>query len=210
MREAWYTVTDIGQARLLTEPQSRFFFEPFLAQDRTISAAAREIECAVDALFYRVQKFVDAGLLVVTRVEPRAGKPIKHYRSNADAYYIPFDLTPFATLEEHLAGQMLDDNRTIVQSMANLLRKMGLEGRRLYRNSEGEVWSDAASDSHTPFQIGAENIAVAYDFSIRLSLDWEEAVELQQELHALYERYIQRASESGKQYIWRVALVPTN
>lgn len=206
--DTWFTVTDAVQGRLLTDVPGRHFFEPFLARERTVSEAAAEVGCSVDAMYYRVQKLLKAGLLVVARTEARAGKALKHYRSNADAYVIPFSLTPSATLEEHLAEQLAEENALIARSFAAVLRLKGLEGRRLYRHADGQVWSDAAVDPAVPFSSGGQVAPVAHDFSVRLKLGQEDARRLQEELHRLYEHYSALVPRGGSEYIWRVALVP--
>ncbi len=103
---AKYEVHDPLQARLLTHPVSKEFFKPFLARERTVSQTAAELGRSVSATLYRVKTFLRAGLLYVAREEKRSGRPIKHYRSVADAFLIPSETTPYAGLEERLSAQL--------------------------------------------------------------------------------------------------------
>jgi hypothetical protein len=90
----------------LSDPESFRYFEPFIARDRTVKEAAEAVGCNLDTMLYRVRKFLNAGLLKVTRVEKRAGRPIKHYRSTSEAFFVPFEVTPYAELEERLEALM--------------------------------------------------------------------------------------------------------
>src|SRR5690554_4500150 len=95
-----HEVRDERQARLLLDPESLRFFRPFLARERTVSQAASEVKCAPSVMLYRVGTFLRANLLQIVRKEPRRGRPIKIYRSTHDEYFIPYALSPHATLEE--------------------------------------------------------------------------------------------------------------
>jgi hypothetical protein len=204
----WLTVEDPEQARLLSDPGAFRFFEPFLARERTVTAAAVEAGCSVDTMLYRVRKFLKAGLLRISRVETRAGRPIKHYRSVADALFVPFSATPYATLEERIENQFAPFNRTLIRSVAHLLRHTGRDGRRIYRHPDGEVWNDSAADPETPFRMDDEDLPAAYDFSTEIELELSEAKALQRELHELFERYAKRRPGRGQSYLWHLSLMP--
>ncbi|HEX7003480.1 MAG TPA: hypothetical protein VF168_04785 [Trueperaceae bacterium] len=206
--ETWTTVQDPRQAQLLSDREAFRYFEPFMAREKSVSEAARELGCSTDTMLYRVRSFLAAGLLRIVRVEPRAGRPIKIYRSSGDAYFVPFDVTPFATLEERLAEQMEEFSREVVHSSAALLRQTGRRGQRIYRTREGRVWNDSAADPHTPFIIGDPGVPAAYDFSQVIRLQEEDARRLQLELHSLFERYAAVADELGREYLWQVTLIP--
>ena len=92
-------VEDADQARLLTDSEAQMIFRPFLARELTASQAASETGRDLNAVLYRLRQFVAAGLVKVVREIKRAGRPIKVYRSTADAYFVPYEFTPFASLE---------------------------------------------------------------------------------------------------------------
>lgn len=104
--QAELVVRDPNQAQLLTESRSKEFFKPFVARELTASQAAHEVGCELSAMLYRIRTFQAAGLLAVVRQEKRAGRPLKVYRAVADAFFIPFDLTPYADYEERLMEQL--------------------------------------------------------------------------------------------------------
>ncbi len=152
--EAFYTVTDPEQARLLSNPASFKFFEPFVARERSVTAAAGEIGCSLDAVLYRVKTLLRAGLLEVSRLEKRAGRPIKYYRSVHDAYFIPFEVTPFAEVEERLTAHFRERQALVVPRMARALRQLEREGRRVYRRVDNdEVWQESAGEIERSFDL---------------------------------------------------------
>src|SRR5690606_28325481 len=112
---AFTTVTDPEQARLLNDADSKRLIPPLMshaptitaaARDLTVTAAARETGVDTNAVLYRVRQFLRAGLLKVVREVKRPGRPIKVYRSAHDAYFVPYELTPFASLEERMLAQL--------------------------------------------------------------------------------------------------------
>lgn len=145
--EAFHTVADSEQARLLSDRESFRFFEPFVARELSATAAAEEVGCALDTMLYRVKIFLKAGLLKVSRLEKRAGRPVKHYRSIHDAYFIPFEMTPYAELEERMREHHRAQEAVILPASAKLLRDSGLEGYEFYRHTDGTVWGNSASRS---------------------------------------------------------------
>lgn len=220
--EAFYTVTDPEQARLLSDPVSFRFFEPFIACERSVKAAAEGVGCTLDTMLYRVKTFLGAGLLQVARIEKRAGRPIKHYRSVHDAYFIPFEVTPYAGLEERLDAYYRERQKILVPAGARLLRSLGNEGRRVYRRlDDGDVWQESAGDTQT-FIDFYDAEAYARRFEARrgplgemmddtLYLTEAEAKALLLEFHALWWRYAQGRShseESGRPYFMQFNFLP--
>jgi hypothetical protein len=219
---AFHTVTDPEQARLLSDPESFRFFEPFVARACSVKAAAAEVGCSLSTMLYRVKTFLGAGLLQVARIEKRAGRPIKHYRSAFDAYFIPFEVTPYAGLEERLEAYYRERQKILIPAGARLLRTMGTEGRRLYRRlDDGEVWQESAGDTQT-FIDFYDTEAYARRLEARrgplgemmddtLHLTEVEAKALLLEFHALWWRYAQgrpHGEESGRPYFMQFNFLP--
>ena len=72
--------------------------EPFMKRERTLSEAAGELGVKLPSLLYHVGKFIELGLLEVTREQKRGGRAVKVYRATAEAFFVPFQLTPSETL----------------------------------------------------------------------------------------------------------------
>ncbi len=196
--EAFCVVRDAEQARLLSDPKSFHYLEPFIAQTRTVTAAAEEVGCNVDTMLYRVKVFLKVGLLKVVREEKRAGRPIKHYRSGSDAYFVPFEVTPYAGLEERIAEMRLANGIEIVPAMARLLREFGWEGQRIYRHPKGEVWRESALDAEVSLpDFNDPSLPIGRQFFSELYLLDEDARALQRELYEVWGRYEKKSERGG-------------
>lgn len=138
---AFHRVADPTQARLLTDPRSKAFFKPFLARERSVAEAARLLGCPLNTMIYRVGTFVRAGLLRVVREDKRPGRAVRVYRSVHDAYFVPFALTPYATLEERLEVQAAPIFANLIQAYAAALRRSDRYGHHLFVGGDGAVWT---------------------------------------------------------------------
>lgn len=219
--EAFHTVTDPAQARLLSDLASFRFLEPFVARERSVTAAAEEVGCTLDTMLYRVKTLLQVGLLEVSRLEKRAGRPIKHYRSVHDAYLVPFTVAPFAEVEERLTAHFREREMLIVPGMARVLRQMGREGRRVYRRlDDGEVWQESAGDVQAAFNLRDADSYQTYMERYRgpvaefmddtLTLTDQEARELLTGFYEVWRRFKkQREAEVQRHtYFLQFAIVP--
>ncbi len=218
--EAFHTVTDPEQAQLLSNPASFRFLEPFVAHERSVTAAAAEVGCSSDTMLYRVRTLLTAGLLQVSCLEKRAGRPIKHYRSVHDAYFIPFEVTPFAEVEERLTAHFRERQALVVPGMARALRQMGREGRRVYRRVDNdEVWQESAGEMERSFDLyDAESHQrymetylgpVAETMDDTLMLTNEEAKELLTGFYEVWRRFQKQQDDKQRHpYLLQFAIVP--
>lgn len=208
-----FRVTDEQQARLLTDPRFQSTFRVFLAREATVSMASQETGSDMNAALYRVRTLAAAGLLEVVREEPRKGRPIKVYRSSHDAYFIPYQATPFASLEERLLAQMLPELRQRVAIQARRMQRDGREGQQFFRDESGETWLVGARDEGSVPSLTEPGHVVATDFVTDLSLSEEQARELQGTLIGLLRAYPQgkreaKGSSGHRQYRLVAALLP--
>ncbi len=208
---AYHRVTNAEQARLLTEPAYDDAFRPFLARECSVGEAAAEAGLTLDAMLYRVRVLLKAGLLEVARVKPRAGRPIKLYRSVHDAYFIPYELTPFASLEERLWRQFMPELKERLAIQARRLRERGFDGQRLYRNDFGETFMESAPDALSPVDFLDSEREPALDFWTNVALTEQRAREVQRTLYDLWRRSQEPEAEVGdgkRRYRLAVAFVP--
>lgn len=208
--DAFRVVDDPGQARLLSDPEALRFFEPFLGRERRVAEAARELGVRIDTLLYRVGRFLDAGLLRMVREERRAGRAVRVYRSSADAYFVPFAVTPYVDLKERLQHEMRPLLDRAGERLARLLTRHGTEGRRIYRGRDGQVWRDAASapgrrpDPDDPDMPPAEWMSGTY------RLREEDARDVLRRLRALWRELEERQlpAGEGERFLTMFLLVP--
>ncbi len=218
--EAFHTVTDPEQARLLSNPKTFEFFEPFVAREQSAGTAAAAVGCALDTMLYRIKTFLKAGLLQIIRSEKRAGRPIKYYRSAFDAYFVPFEVTPFAELEERLAAGFRERQALIIPRLAHVLKQSGRDGRRVYRRLDnGDVWQESAGGAQTSFDLYDEESYRNYMETHRgpvaeftddvLELTDAEARDLLVELYGVWRQFAKKErSSTGKPYYFQFALAP--
>lgn len=202
------------QARLLSDDAATRFLEPFLGRERSASQAARELGVPLDTLLYRVKRFLDAGLLEVVREEPRAGRPIKIYRTVADGFYVPFGLTSFAEHEEQMREQLRSGEDAIVRAASRMLREIGEEGRRIYRTADGDVFYQSAGDEGKRLEWGdfegvREIPGPAFEaFGSEMTLTDDQSKDFLVDLYRLHQRYDALAKENvrsgrGRTFLFR-------
>src|SRR5690606_23693741 len=131
--------------------------------------------------------YLAAGLLEVVREMERPGRAVKVYRSVHDAYFVPYEVTPFATLEERMLEQALPAIEERVRAQARSLQRSGLWGQALYRDETGEVWtsSSAGATSGDDWR----DLRGGIDFWTEVWLTTEEAEELRSTLYEALERF---------------------
>lgn len=190
-------------------------FRPFLARELTASQAASETGRDLNAVLYRLRQFLAAGLVKVVREIKRAGRPIKVYRSTADAYFVPYEFTPFASLEERMMDQLLPHLRERVRSAARRLQEAGVSGQLLYRDEKGETWMESAGESTGPADWLDPDRGVGLDFMTHVRLSDADARRLQGALYETFERFVRGSpsevtpAEPGTRlYDFSVSLLP--
>ncbi len=204
--ESVHVVSDPRQARLLTDGRSKTFLNPFLAQERTISQAAREVGVGLGTMYYRVTTFLETGLLRVTREEKRAGRAIRHYRAVADAFFVPFEVTPYSDLEERVLTQLEPVWRQIARSYARVLQEHERAGQYIFRGETGTVWTGPAASRSSEASPVIPNAGL---HDVTLNLTQAQATNLLRILSDLSERYQRIGGEGGgRPYILQAALVP--
>jgi hypothetical protein len=217
-RETRVEIKDPKQAKLLSSPESFRFFEPFLARDCTVSQAAREVKCKVDAMLYRVKTFVKTGLLNVVKTQSRRGRSVKVYRSSADEYYIPFEITPYEDVEAFFRRSRKANEKIFLPRFAKIIRQIGREGRKFFRDDNGEVWSSSAGGLNDTFfsledtEAVEQNIrrrqAVAENSNDILQLTDQEARDFVVELYKLWGKYKRGDKSERKPYFFEFSFVP--
>lgn len=207
---SFYTVTNNRQAQLLTEPKSKEFFKPFLAQERSVTQAAKELGCNLNTMLYRVKKLRAAKLLRVARKEKRKGREIKYYRSIHDAYFIPFRLTTYATLEERLEAQAEPIFANLINAYAHALKQNERFGNYLLRGPTGGVMTTDFAPDFTP-----SGLPIVYS-DMTTSLSKQEALVIAEGLRELFRQGLiadgqsKRSNSQRHKYLMMVALLPMN
>ncbi|MEM6429230.1 MAG: helix-turn-helix domain-containing protein [Deinococcota bacterium] len=207
-----------AQARLLTDPTAVQFFKPFLAVEKTMQEAAVELNTPISTVHYRVKQLVTAGLLKVAREQARAGRAIKYYTSIKPNVFIPFSLTPYATLEEGIHEQLSPVWRMVELGLACSYSQTHTQGRRLMRDEHGTVLTSLSSSLSELSNVTETPSYDDYYSDLLLKLSPKDAHELATTLkeicHKAYQTSLQDQvtpkQAMTKQYMLQVALVPTD
>lgn len=202
------TVEDPAAAAALTDPKTLRQLEPFLNHERTVLEAATETGVKPNTMLARVKRFVNLGLLVVVREEPRAGRAVKVYQSRAAVFFVPYEITPAETLEsamrerERYWEELLRQNVVRVRS-----EDVGSWGTRIYRDDRGRLQVQAAVTPERNYTtLAPERPAALSAWRDALYLDFPDAKALQGELFALLKKYQQKTG--SQRYIMHAGLAP--
>jgi hypothetical protein len=207
---SFYIVKSAKQAQFLTEPKSKEFLMPFLARERSVTQAAKELGCNVNTMLYRVKTLRAAKLIKVTRREKRKGREIKYYRSVHDAYFIPFKLTSYATLEERLEAQAEPIFANLINAYAHALKQNERFGNYVLRGPTGGVMTTDFVPDFTP-----SGLPIVYS-DMTTSLSKQEAVVIAEGLRDFFRQGFMADGQSKHSntqrhnYLMMVALLPMN
>jgi hypothetical protein len=203
----------------MTDLKARRYLEPFIGKERCVSDAARELDVAMSSVLYRVRRFLDLGLLTMTRQQSRAGRAIRFYRAIADGFFIPYHLTDMANIGD-MSPQISEAtlevfNKNLSRTWQAASGAQSTWGITVFRNREGFVESDvvpesSAEDPSTFFRGLLEpNAPAVWDSWSIMHLKFDSAKALQHELRNILEQFQEQAVEpDGKTYIVRLAMTP--
>ena len=190
-----HRIDDPLAARLLMDASSREVFGCFLDHDRSVREAADLLERDLDAVLYRVKRLHAAGLLEVVALRRRAGRPIRRYRAPHALWFVPFELLPYADVEEAFAAMGRAQVDRAAHASARWLARNPWAGYLIGRGADGQVWlrgtreapSAATSVEPDPAQLGRDDGPL--DFALDLRLTRAQALALNAELWALVSKY---------------------
>jgi DNA-binding transcriptional ArsR family regulator len=206
-------ISDPKAARVLASTEGRRFLEPFIQREVTLSQAAQELGVKLTTMHYHVRKLLRLGLLEVRREEPRKGRAVKIYGTAAEEFFVPFEVTPYDSLEVLLTELMGAPTHSLVENAARLLLESeeGL-GLRVWRGEKGNVGASitphADMDEQQFLNETFNPASPAMWLSAgRIHLEHAAAKELQRELYELAERYdTGRTQEQRYEFI--LGLIP--
>lgn len=196
-------VTNPRAIRILADTDAAPWLKPFMREALSVKAATEELGVSIQAMHYRVQRMLRAGLLEVTEVRRRPGRPIKRYRAVARSFRIPLDRVPPGLVEDLERGA----------SWERLLDRGAKRAGRVLRYADelvvhldeyGALNYDLGP--HLREILDANAPPVLRFRSAALWLDWRDAKALQRELVDLWTRY--RSRRGARRYVLSLGLAP--
>ena len=196
-------VTDPKAVRWLTDIERARFLKPFFRCAVTVGEAAAEL-CADPNWTYKQVKCLEKlGLLELSRTEAKRGRPLRYYRTAADEFFVPREAVSFEDFLYQLGYQL---EQTLAHNLSETFKNAQgeLPGLRVFcgEGSVAVLGAAAPGRSWEP----SEGSSPAHSMWKRVTLDYEDALNLRNELDALLGKY--SVKEGQQAYILRLALAP--
>jgi hypothetical protein len=207
----WQTITEPRAVKLLLDSERRNALGAFMHGACSVKQAAEKLGCSLKTVHDRVRTLETLGLLRVTHLEARQGRPIKHYEAIADGFFVPFHATSASSFEGFIIQTLGPGQRAFLK----LFAKTGIElidnpneaGFRLYAQDDGINIDLTPTAERFKFLDLLEPNAPALMFTYTpLKLTRGDAKELQREMIALLERYENR--NGPEHFLAHVGLTP--
>lgn len=182
-------ISDSAVAAIFAASLPGKIVQTLIGEALTLASLARITQTPLSLLHYHVSKCIKLGLVEIERIEPRAGRPLKHYRATARTFFVPSELL----------GKMPGDE------MTRQLRDA------LDRNQALSVAGiNFTHDGHRPCVFLIKDHATqatAVELWLDVGLDNADAVNLIEELKALLDRYRVRDNANEPRYLVHMAAV---
>jgi hypothetical protein len=183
-----------GQAGAINHPVRSRLLLACSRRERNLTELARELGQSLQRLHYHQARLVDCGLLRVSRVKPRRGRPIRYYRAIAEAFVVSL-----ADIDEHVGEKLA---RELRQSLAKQANRSELS---LYYHLD----QAGRMRVHLVDHVGGMGRSRAFDFWKILRLTTEQRKAMAGELRAVVERYeATSAVAGGEPFLVHAAFAP--
>ena len=206
--EKYAEITDPAAVKILMDRNQVQLLRPFFKKETTISEAADALNLPLQFLFRKVQRFVDLGLLLVSREISRKGRAVRLYRTPASLFYVPAASVDMAALlrrsEGYWQAQLVNGLLSVWRGRAE--RGLGVQ---VYPNSIGGVRIALATEPGVVYRALGEDEATMLNSWLRLNLTPDDTKALQGEMGTLVKRYTEKhVPRSKANFIARFALAP--
>jgi hypothetical protein len=188
-----YRISSRAEAMALDHPVRSRLLMACAPRERSLTELALELGQPLPKLHYHVGRLTACGLLRQARVEPRAGRPIRHYRAVAESFLISL-----ADVGESLAEGL---NRELRRSLAE-------------QTNLGEFSLYYHTDEIGRFRVrmidrdGRGRGSSAFEHWKVLRLTAEQRTALAEEIAAVIALYEAAASSAGELFLVHAAFAP--
>jgi predicted transcriptional regulator len=193
LEAAWFLI-HLGQLQQL---------KVFIEKEVTVSQVSEELGLDFNRAYAFVKRLLRLKLIKVSRLEKRKGRPIRHYRSVADHFFVPFTLL---SLEHALQAMSAELQHTMLRNIAateleGLDRHAGLQAMQ---GEAGAMHCLLMKGPNEPMPEWVELQSASMLSWQPLMLDFASAKNLQKELDDLISRY--QIQTGSQQYLLHVGL----
>jgi hypothetical protein len=197
-------VLEARAADFLLDARRRAFLAPFMQRELSVSAAARELAVNANTMLYRVREMFRMGLLVVARIQPRAGRAVQLYRSSARSFFVPFHATSFESVENQRAAIDAPLQALLARSVAKVMTDARCWGTWIGYDPQ---FGFSALTRRDPAAPDAPQPADTLSLWATLRLTPDDAQAVLEELRSVLSRAHARQDERGQQYLLRLGFV---
>ena len=89
-------------SKILIDTEELSILEPFFKGEVILNEVAEKYSIKLNTLLYKVNKWIELGLIEVIREETRNGSALKIYQATAKTFIVPFSTTEKVGLAELL------------------------------------------------------------------------------------------------------------
>jgi DNA-binding transcriptional ArsR family regulator len=180
-------VKDPATAAVLADPRRRRILLALVGAELSLSALAEAAGMRLNLVHYHLQRLLAAGLVVSTRAQPRAGRPVRYYTAAWDGFFVPDAL--LAQRPAHRLAAELEAALDHARGEGGVLYELDEERRPRMTRLEDQ---DAPSRAFEIWRIAR--------------LDPRDAAALANEMMALVRRYEARSPDARDSWIVHAAL----
>ena len=209
-----YLVSNEELSKILIDTQELGVLEPFFKGDVILSEVAEKYDIKLNTLLYKVNKWIDLGLVEVTREETRNGRAIKIYQATAKTFIVPFSTTDKVGLADLLVDMNTKAQQIFYEGMAESLKVFPDVHIYVQLNSRNYLERTLGSDDINEFKIeDLSNPQIPACFSAQggsLFLNHETAKAFQTELLELLVKYNKLNKTGSQRYDFHMGIAPVN
>jgi DNA-binding transcriptional ArsR family regulator len=188
-----YRISNRAEAAALDHPVRARLLLACALRERSLTELAQELGQPLPKLHYHLGRLTACGLLRQSRVEPRAGRPIRYYRAVAESFLI----------------SLADMGESVGEGLSRELRRSLAE-----EANRKELWLFYHMDEAGHFRMrmidsegGGRGPRVFEHWKI-LRLTAEQRVTMAQEIAAVIARYESPPSPGGEAFLVHAAFAP--
>jgi hypothetical protein len=202
---------------LLHQSKFRELLGFFMAQPATVGQAASALARDAKRTYNEVQTLVQNDLLVLDRLETRAGRSVRWYRASAEDYFVPFATSGFSDYTELITSQTKSLHQTVAQELERFLQSHDPKqfGKRFFKDPDGKTHfiltaKDDWQTNSVLNQLLHPNSPALLHALGEIELSFEQAKQLQLELAKLWSRYyflaLEQPSPDPQRFVLGVSL----
>jgi DNA-binding transcriptional regulator GbsR (MarR family) len=193
-------IDSLETARFFIHPFNTDHLTPFVAGEKTLAEAARELGISKNRMNYWVKKLLELRLIYVVRVEKLSRHNVAIYHAVAKKFIVPVSLLPLDSDEDIF--QLASFDEKIKRSLADFKHAQMQDWQLHY-----EIVSGAAMLNILPPGKRKEKLKVVNSWG-QLTLTETQAERFRREIEKTLERYQKTSQKNqGKSFLYRMIIV---